>query len=161
MLILIKRYKGYKSLINLRRHDEFLFNGITVGLWTEKPYWKKGFCYQKVVWNDLKFHFIFKEFKPPFFFRKKKVLENLRKEFSFVKTFRTDFENLKVLKPIAEETYISFPKKGELSEGKNGVEFKTKNGETFYFLLGEGKPIPKDSYKSLVLPIPPFPCLIK
>ena len=161
MLIFFKRSEIIESIVRIRRHEEFLFNGMTVGLWTDELYWKEGFCYQKVVWNDLKFHFIFKEFKTPFFFRKKKVLENLRKEFSFVKNFRTDFENLKVLKQIAEENYISYPKKGDLPEGKNGIEFKTKSGETFYFLLGEGKPIPKESYKSLVLPIPPFTCLIK
>jgi len=162
MLIFFKRSKSIKDIIRLRRHEIFLFNGKTVGLWTEKPYWKDGFCYQKISWEDVEYHFIFRELNLPFFFRKKKVLENLKKEFGFVNEneIRTDFENLKILRDIAEKTYISFPKEGKLPEGKKGIEFKTKSGRVIHFLLGEGKPVPKESYKSLIYPIPPILCFL-
>jgi len=159
MLIVIG--SGWESLVHLSRHEEFLFNKKTVGLWTKVPYWKEGFCFQKIV-LDREYFFVFREFRAPFFFSKKRVYKKLKEEFSFVKN-EDIIRNIEELEKFNEKPkgYLSYPVQGSLPEGKKGVEFKTKKGSSFHLLLNEGKPLNKESFLSLLAPLPALPCLLK
>jgi len=162
MLIIFNKQK-WESYVRVMTHREFLFNKRVVGLWLKEPFWSEGFCLQVVRVGDKQLYFIFKEFKQPFFFSKRKVYKKLKETFSFIPKeyilIPTE-EDLREFNKKPSNLYISYPKKGNLPEGKNGVSFKTKRGTEFYFLINDGKPLPKEEFLTLISPLPPLPCFI-